>query len=119
VLLLPVLLLPVLLAGELLLPAGEPGSEMRPKAFASTILPRPPTVTTTSPRLATTVCSDDCAGEGLWSSHATMPAANAAASASPRSVWRGRRPNSPIAVLASIPGSSPRARRYEARMIGP
>jgi hypothetical protein len=81
----PVLLLLLLLACELL-PAGELGSEMSPEAFASTTLPRPPTVTTTSPRVAATVCCADRAGEALWSFHTIRPVANVAARASPRSI---------------------------------
>jgi hypothetical protein len=82
--------------------AAELGSEINPVAFASTILPRPPTVTTTSPRLASTVRSDDCAGAGLWSLQTMTATASATAAESPRSVRRRCLPSSPITLAASI-----------------
>jgi hypothetical protein len=63
----------------------ELGSEISPDAFASTTLPRPPTVTTTSPRLAATVCTVDRAGPALWCLQTMMPTTSATATRSPRS----------------------------------
>jgi hypothetical protein len=72
-------------AAEPVLLVGELGREIRPEAFASTILPRPPTVTTTSPRVAAAVCTADWAGGELWYFQIAMPAINAPATKIPRS----------------------------------
>jgi hypothetical protein len=63
----------------------ELGSEISPAAFASTILPRPPTVTTTSPRLAAAVCCVDRAGVALACLQTKAPTSRAMATEPARS----------------------------------
>jgi hypothetical protein len=105
---------PVAEAVAPLLLADELGSGIRPAAFASTILPRPPTVRTTSPRVATTVCGDPRAGAGLWSLQRMTPTATTAATEIQSNVRRGRWRSPPFRVEASIPAPLLRDRMPDA-----